>query len=139
MTWATCLAFCDSGNYPLAGIEYSSQCYCGTTLQNGASLTNTATASMYCSGNSLQLCGGPNVLTLFVSTKSNAQGLSSDYKTMTQSVPTGWAAASTPCVAEGTTGRALTGSWEKCTAYCASGNFPIAAIEVSRVKFLHPP
>jgi hypothetical protein len=39
---------------------------------------------MYCSGNSLQLCGGPNVLTLFVSIKSNAQGLSSDYKTMTQ-------------------------------------------------------
>jgi len=52
-------------------------------------------------------------------------------------MPDGWKTASTACIAEGQTGRALTGAssksgdmtWARCLNYCATKKFAIAGIE----------
>ena len=135
MTVETCLAYCDSLNFPLAGLEYGAECYCGTVLSNGASLAKTATATMSCAGNAQELCGGPSTLSLYVSTKSNSAGLSSDLSSQAVSLPAGW--ASTNCIQE-VSGRALveksTASDDmtigKCLAFC--GNYKYAGLEYGR-------
>lgn len=87
------------------GLEYSSECYCGSTLSNGASLTKTATGGMACSGNPNEICGGSAALSLYRSTKSNGAGLNSDLTSKTVALPAGW--ASTSCMQE-VSGRAFT-------------------------------
>src|SRR5256714_5767278 len=62
MTTSLCQSFCLSSAYPLAGLEYSSQCFCGSSL---ASNTSSTSCSMACAGNSSQICGGPYALSLY--------------------------------------------------------------------------
>lgn len=93
---------------------------------------------MSCGGNTAETCGGNNAMSLFYNT-TMLVGLSSDLTTLTGQVtlPAGWAAASTSCIKEGTTGRALTGSFlsdpamtpSMCTNYCTVLGFPIAGVE----------
>lgn len=72
MTLEKCTTFCQKGGFAFAGLEYSSECYCGNTLANGATLSAFSTqCNMPCSGNAGQTCGGPNAITLF----STAAGL----------------------------------------------------------------
>lgn len=43
-----------------------SECYCGNTLANGATLSAFSTeCKMPCSGNSNEICGGPNAISLY--------------------------------------------------------------------------
>lgn len=95
---------------------------------------------MTCSGNNLQTCGGPNTLTLFVSTTSDASSLTSTLTAAaatTLSLPGNWTAASTSCLAEGTSGRALAAdsmtspsmTVAMCVNYCDSKGYQYAGIE----------
>ncbi|WVQ91184.1 hypothetical protein IAS59_004979 [Cryptococcus gattii] len=89
MTEAKCAAFCAASGYTLAGIEYSSECYCGSILSNGASLTQTSSAcTMPCSGDSSSICGGPSALTLVVSDTA-ASTLNSYLTSKPVSLPSG--------------------------------------------------
>ncbi|KIR81502.1 hypothetical protein I306_01336 [Cryptococcus gattii EJB2] len=126
MTEAKCAAFCAASGYTLAGIEYSSECYCGSILSNGASLTQTSSAcTMPCSGDSSSICGGPSALTLVVS--DTAASTLNSYLT------------SNPCIAEDTNGRALGGAstssndmtLSKCASYCQCAGLILAAVEYS--------
>ncbi|TFK82879.1 WSC-domain-containing protein [Polyporus arcularius HHB13444] len=66
MTRASCASFCASKGFSLAGIEFSDECYCDSQLRNGAS-SSTVTwneCTNHCAGNSNEICGGPNRLTL---------------------------------------------------------------------------
>ncbi|KIR59364.1 hypothetical protein I314_04886 [Cryptococcus bacillisporus CA1873] len=139
MTEAKCAAFCAASGYTLAGIEYSSESYCGSILSNGASLTQTSSAYiMPCSADSSSICGGPSALTLVVSDTA-ASTLNSDPTSKPASLPSGWSVASSPCIAEGTNGRALAGAstsgndmtLSKCASYCMSGGLTLAAVEYS--------
>ncbi|WWD10488.1 hypothetical protein V865_008624 [Kwoniella europaea PYCC6329] len=112
MTIEKCLAYCDNYNMPLAGLEYSGECYCGNVLGNAASLSIKSTCNMPCNGDSARICGGSGALSLYVSTKSNAASLSADYTSTSVSLPNGW--SSMGCYKEGTTGRALDG-WSYST------------------------
>lgn len=67
MTIESCQAFCLAKNYPLAGLEYSAECYCGMTLSSGSAVGNTG-CTMKCSGNSTEYCGGPNRLSVYNNT-----------------------------------------------------------------------
>jgi len=50
--------------YLLAGVEYGTQCYCGTNLSYG-STTSQRGYNMACSGNSSQICGGSSRLNVY--------------------------------------------------------------------------
>ncbi|OXB35209.1 WSC domain-containing protein, partial [Cryptococcus neoformans] len=67
MTLSKCASYCQSTGFTLAAVEYSSQCYCSSVLNNSASLTKTSNAcTMTCAGDSSFICGGPDALTLLV-------------------------------------------------------------------------
>lgn len=115
MTISICLNYCQGKGYQYAGIEYSGECYCDDTLQNGASiLLMSPNCNMQCSGSTGTVCGGPGALSLYQN-PSLAAVISSVTSAVAAAVPTlalpsGWSVASTICVAEGTSGRALDGA-----------------------------
>ncbi|WVF65608.1 hypothetical protein IAT40_000338 [Kwoniella sp. CBS 6097] len=139
-TIASCLQRCDNGGYPIAGIEYGNQCFCGSYLSNGASLTNTATCNVNCPGDSTgsTKCGGYYAMSLFVSTKINAAALTSDLSAAVETLPSGWSQAA-KCMPE-VSGRALTGlsyfsdgmTTSTCLNYCAARGFQYAGVEYGR-------
>ncbi|WVQ79634.1 hypothetical protein IAT38_001734 [Cryptococcus sp. DSM 104549] len=140
MTQATCASYCGDKGYTLAGIEYASECWCGDILSNGASLLSTSTAcTMSCSGDSTSICGGGNALTLIVSDKAVAT-LNAALTGRLVTLPTGWSAAATTCVSEGTSGRALASAStasddmtiETCLNFCGNKGFQYAGIEYGR-------
>ncbi|KAF8623873.1 hypothetical protein AX17_007275 [Amanita inopinata Kibby_2008] len=65
MTVENCIAFCGAGNFVYAGTEYADECYCGNVIQNGGTSATGTDCNMACSGNSQELCGGPNRLNFF--------------------------------------------------------------------------
>lgn len=139
MTYTKCLNYCSSKGFAIAGLEYSSECYCGNALVNGASLSKTSgQCNMACSGSPTKTCGGPDALTVFV-IPDKVSSLASDLTVKAATLPSGWSAASTACVAEGNNGRALTGAATaaddmtpaKCSSFCGSRGFKYAGVEYS--------
>ncbi|KAK5121954.1 hypothetical protein LTR85_004526 [Meristemomyces frigidus] len=76
MTVELCAQYCTSGGqdntgWQYYGLEYSSQCWCGNYINNGATLlTATTTPSnsscqMRCLGSEPEICGGANALSLY--------------------------------------------------------------------------
>ncbi|KAK4504153.1 hypothetical protein PRZ48_005069 [Zasmidium cellare] len=53
----SCRKFCGS-SYPLFGLQYSSECYCGSAIAASSKLTDDSQCSMTCKGNNSQFCGG---------------------------------------------------------------------------------
>ena len=86
MTIQACAAFCQ--DYQYFGLEYSSQCYCGTGFAKGSKTTATSDCAMTCSGNSTQYCGGPNLLSVYKSPNVPPKKSSSSSKTSTLSTAT---------------------------------------------------
>ena len=68
MTVTKCLNACSDQGFPLAGIEYGGECYCGNVLANDTAKADPADCSMPCNGDSTFKCGGPSRLSVFVST-----------------------------------------------------------------------
>ncbi|KAI1789214.1 WSC-domain-containing protein [Ganoderma leucocontextum] len=89
MTRALCADFCASKGFPLAGVEFSDECYCDSQLRNGASQTTITwnLCSNHCAGNENEICGGPARLTLLtssgVSKSSSTSSVSSSAKPIT--------------------------------------------------------
>jgi len=74
MTLNSCASYCGGKGFKYAGVEWSQECYCGSSLLNGAS-TNTVSAdqcSNACTGDSFMNCGGPQRLTLLQATPGGA-------------------------------------------------------------------
>lgn len=142
MTIATCAAFCSS--YQYFGIEYASECFCGSMIGNNARKTAESDCSMTCSGNSTQYCGAGNRLTVYGKNATSAASTSSAASTGATGSATSTSSTSTPgaptavpsaagfasqgCYTEATSGRALGDSQvaydgmtvEKCAAFCSS-------------------
>lgn len=73
MTVETCIGSCYRAGYAYAALEYGSQCFCASGLSNGASLSNTSNqCNMPCAGNRYELCGGPNAVQLYKTTRIKA-------------------------------------------------------------------
>jgi hypothetical protein len=65
-TATTCLNYCSSQGYSVAGLEYSQECYCGTLADISASNATASTnCNMACSGDSDFICGGPGALNYY--------------------------------------------------------------------------
>lgn len=65
MTPDTCAANCNGYSY--FGVEYGRECYCGNTLAAGSVLSpnGDSDCNMPCGGNSTELCGAGNRLTMY--------------------------------------------------------------------------
>jgi len=123
MTVASCLATCEGLGMGYAGLEYGSECHCGTFLDNGASLSSSSSScNMACSGNLSTLCGGSNALQFY---------------TKTIVVPSVNNYAYVGCITE-VSGRALAATSEidytsmtidKCTSFCSAGGYSLAGLE----------
>ncbi|KAK5999914.1 hypothetical protein QM012_005002 [Aureobasidium pullulans] len=63
MTLENCAAFCNG--YKYFGIEYAAECYCGSYFGVGSAIASDSSCAMTCTGNSLELCGGPGALSVY--------------------------------------------------------------------------
>jgi hypothetical protein len=115
MSMEFCKAFCTPG-YPLFGMEYGSECWCGYAIGVGSVLAAASDCNMACSGNAEQSCGGSYRLNVY----SNGQ--------VAVVVPTTGAYNFLGCYSEATGIRALASTAtfgvtdmtvEKCAAFCA--------------------
>lgn len=65
LTVESCVNTCSGLGYNVAGMEYSVQCFCDNFLRNGAQLVASSDCSMPCSGDSSQMCGAGNRLSVY--------------------------------------------------------------------------
>ncbi|QIW97506.1 hypothetical protein AMS68_003024 [Peltaster fructicola] len=64
-TIEVCTATCNSLGYSIAGVEYSSQCFCGNTLTYKAQQVIDSSCNFQCSGNTNETCGGFSRMSVF--------------------------------------------------------------------------
>ncbi|OAA42559.1 Galactose oxidase, beta-propeller [Metarhizium rileyi] len=122
MTNKICTQFCFGKGFPYAGTEYTSECYCGSSLATGGVKTAATECGMACGGDATQPCGGPGRLTLWKTSQVSGPSFNPGVN--------GW--VSNGCYSEGTTGRALLQGVDsvpgaqmtvaKCTAACAAAD-----------------
>lgn len=136
MTIDYCTSTCKAKGYPLAGVEYSKECYCAASLASGASYTNSSTCAstpkMVCAGNATQWCGAPSLLTVWNDTSFSAPQSGSG------SAPgaANGTAVYNGCYAE-VSGRLLNKDYyangsvtvDQCVRYCQAGNYAFAGLE----------
>jgi len=64
-----CITACSNSGYRYAGLEYFSQCFCGSQIiNNGPTVINALNCNYQCSGNSNETCGGSNAIQVYVGT-----------------------------------------------------------------------
>ncbi|CAM1505383.1 Fc.00g110200.m01.CDS01 [Cosmosporella sp. VM-42] len=68
MTPSKCLTACGEGGFPLAGLEYGGECWCGMVLANSTSIANSLECNMPCNGDPLSMCGSGGRLNVWIST-----------------------------------------------------------------------
>ncbi|OAF57262.1 hypothetical protein VC83_04669 [Pseudogymnoascus destructans] len=62
MTIESCIATCVAAGYAIAGLQYSSQCFCDNELRNAATLAAVdSMCSTPCAGSTVEICGGGNL------------------------------------------------------------------------------
>ncbi|KAM7206912.1 WSC domain containing protein [Rhypophila sp. PSN 637] len=65
MTLEKCANICQVAGYPAFGVEYASECFCGTSLDTRSTKVPEVECSMTCKGDGTQYCGGPNRLNVY--------------------------------------------------------------------------
>lgn len=136
MTIEYCAANCTG--YTYFGVEYGSECYCGSSLGVGSVKTAEDDCNMNCPGNTTQICGAGNRLTLYslsgktsgsssLSSTVSATSTPSPKATGPVAVQTAGAFSYQGCYTEGTNGRALAATSttnnamtiQKCATFCS--------------------
>ncbi len=65
LTLQSCASSCAKAGYTVAGAEYHSQCFCDNYIENGGSKAKSEDeCNTPCTGNSSQICGGGNRMTI---------------------------------------------------------------------------
>lgn len=151
MTIDSCTAFCKKNGYFLAGLEYSSQCYCASamTQQLQSQLTCSTQSYMICSGNQFQFCGGQGLMQIWNDTTYSGPSLKpvpmagSTAMTLTD----GSNATYQGCFMEGVGARALSGasysnstgmSLEACAAFCQKSGSALFGTEYTQGIYVLP-
>ncbi|KAF8197751.1 copper radical oxidase [Mycena galopus ATCC 62051] len=68
LTMELCVASCAAQNFTIAGGEYSTQCFCGNELIDGATPAAESDCNLGCGGNLTQACGAGNRLSVYSTT-----------------------------------------------------------------------
>ncbi|KAL0934763.1 uncharacterized protein CTRU02_209354 [Colletotrichum truncatum] len=67
MTIEMCAEACKNWGYTWFGVEYTTECYCGTALDGASTKVAGTECSMSCGGNNSQKCGAANRISVFAS------------------------------------------------------------------------
>lgn len=65
MTVARCATFCTNGNFPVFGVEYGRECYCGASLGAESLPAPETECSFSCAGKASDSCGGSDRLNVY--------------------------------------------------------------------------
>jgi len=65
MTVQSCIAYCQIAGFNYAGIEYSTECFCGIVITTTAKSAPLSECNMLCGGDKYTYCGGPNRLNIY--------------------------------------------------------------------------
>ncbi|KAL0952803.1 hypothetical protein HGRIS_007028 [Hohenbuehelia grisea] len=65
MTIPTCLKICDDAGYSFAGLEFSTECHCGYSIEKTGKKADDAKCHSPCGGNADQPCGGSGHILIF--------------------------------------------------------------------------
>jgi hypothetical protein len=139
MTPEGCITACNAAGFLIAGVEYSDECYCDNSLQNGGTTATDgyAQCTMTCDGNPQETCGGSDRLNLY------ASGTEAAVITATpSSALTGGQWSLLGCYTDDVYARVLSNrvivaggdgdtSVESCQAACAILGYPFAGVEYS--------
>ncbi|KAI8811253.1 WSC domain-containing protein [Cladochytrium replicatum] len=127
MTIAKCLAYCESQNLPVAGLQYGTECFCGTAVASYSVLTSDAVCETNaCPGSPSDSCGPNSFFTNLVYSRHPA--------IRKTNLPTGW--NYTGCYVDASS-RMLgvystatsSNSVESCIQTCSARNFIYAAVQ----------
>ncbi|THH31673.1 hypothetical protein EUX98_g2514 [Antrodiella citrinella] len=136
VTVESCIASCSAQNATLVGLEFSVQCFCGTTLVNGATLGAEADCDMACGGNATEACGGPNRLSVYTSLPNGTVPSLPVPVVKTTDLPTGWNYNS--CIMEGPNNARVfpnqiisdtNTTIDGCLIQCQAFGYPAAGLE----------
>ncbi|KJX97614.1 hypothetical protein TI39_contig476g00008 [Zymoseptoria brevis] len=58
-----CRDFC--AGYPLFGLQYASECYCGSNIARTSTQTTDDSCNFNCKGNNSVVCGGPSLMQVY--------------------------------------------------------------------------
>jgi hypothetical protein len=152
MTQENCQAACKAAGYILAGVEYSDECYCGNQLAGGGGPApdGNALCDMTCNGNTTEICGGPNRLTMFEwsngppppysSASATTSSVSTSASAGPTAIPSGWSYQGCWADNVNNTGRSLNFEMdtaanepsmtrELCVSLCANAGYPVSGTE----------
>ncbi|KAI4727415.1 hypothetical protein E4T49_04717 [Aureobasidium sp. EXF-10728] len=75
MTVEKCMSYCKNKGFNYAGLEYATQCYCGSSLPTALEPTKGVLGNCFspCAGNSSQYCGGSNRLSIYYTSANLAE------------------------------------------------------------------
>ncbi|KAB5591986.1 fungistatic metabolite [Ceratobasidium theobromae] len=131
MTVDLCVSTCVSHGFSIAGVEFGSECYCGNSFvgqsSGGGTVAPESECNMPCAGDSSQICGAGWRLSAYGSTTTTPGA---------PVLPAGWSATS-KCITEPSTGRALVGNsfisqgmtLDMCIDVCDQTGFSYAGAE----------
>ncbi|KAJ9116297.1 hypothetical protein QFC22_004737 [Naganishia vaughanmartiniae] len=134
LTVESCINACTTLGFSVAGMEYSTQCFCGNTIINGGVVASLdSQCNMPCGGKAAEACGAGNRMSIY-STSANLTtlGVPTAQKT---GLPAGWTYSG--CVTDSNQQRALpieidmagTLTPEKCISQCAAFGYTAAGLE----------
>ncbi|KAJ8698712.1 hypothetical protein PTI98_005387 [Pleurotus ostreatus] len=127
MTVESCISFCSDASFPLAGVEFSRECFCGYAVQSPGAPAALSECNYACTGDSSQSCGGAGRLNLFAS--------GSSAPSVPQTVAEDWEYQG--CYTDSVSDRTLSHSHhveggmtiESCVAFCSANEFSFAGLE----------
>lgn len=132
-TVQTCTTWCASNKFSYCGLEYGSECYGDYNLPENYATAPESDCSMPCAGNSSQICGNGNRLSVYTSGRM-------EVAPSTNSGPQGWSFLN--CYTDAADSRTLSTpqsvqagpsgmSVKQCTAACKMGGYRYAGLEYS--------
>jgi len=62
---ANCIGACNSGGFPVAGLELGQECWCGQNIGNGTVPIDPNTCNITCPGDTTEICGGTNATLVY--------------------------------------------------------------------------
>ncbi len=77
MTVESCVNYCQAAGANYAGVEYSKECFCGSSIASTATAAaSNSSCNMLCAGNSKEFCGAGSLLDIYLNTPGsvNAAG-----------------------------------------------------------------
>ncbi|KAH9173154.1 WSC domain-containing protein [Lactarius sanguifluus] len=65
VTVESCVAACQSQSFTIAALEYAQECWCGNEIKSPGVAISQSACNQVCTGDSTEVCGGPNALQLY--------------------------------------------------------------------------